>query len=293
MATVTKEERERLRDAFLQLDGGKYVYPDGVTYWDKQEEVHKGAHVAGQDVHGGRAFLPWHRELCYRLEHLLREIDADLSLHYWDWTTDPRLAIGGRAALFTPDFMGNAAGDIGLPFPDFETTEPDHTKVWRDVAAGAPVVADLITVLFGFAIALDETIITSGDNLPEELQYTAMDQVLQGSHNYIHSGYIRGTIANPHFSFHDPFVFLLHSNVDRLWARWQNAPGHAWRLEPAQVYGRPGTNPASSVNAVLQPWGGGVDGTVRPWSVDEDPEDPAIAKTSKDPTIANPPQNDR
>jgi hypothetical protein len=231
--------------------------------------------------------------LCNRLERLLREIDPQLSLHYWDWTTDPRLTGDGRAALFTPAFMGSASGDIGMPFPDFETTQPGRSKVWRNVAAGSPVVADLISVLFGFGIALDETIITTGDNLPRELHYTAMDMVLQGSHNYIHSGYIRGTIANPHFSFHDPFVFLLHSNVDRLWARWQNAPGHAWRLDPAQVYGRPGNNPASSVNAVLQPWGGGADSAVRPWSVDEDPNDPAVAKTPKDPTIVAPPQYDR
>ncbi|MFF7647529.1 tyrosinase family protein [Streptomyces canus] len=292
VATVSEEERGRLRDAFLQLDTTKYTYPDGVTYWDKQEEVHKGAHVAGQDVHGGPAFLPWHRELCNRLERLIRVVDPELSLHYWDWTTDPRVSGAGRAALFTPDFMGSAAGDIGTPFPDFETTEPGHTLVWRDVAEGAPLVADLVTVLFGFAIALDDTIVTTGDHLPQELQYTAMDAALQGSHNYIHSGYIRGTIANAHFSFHDPFVFLLHSNVDRLWARWQKAPGHAWRLDPAQVYGSSGDDPASSLNAALEPWGG-ADGDVRPWSTGEDPADPPVAKTAKDPTIVSPPRYDR
>jgi hypothetical protein len=293
VATVTDDERRRLRDAFQQLDTSKYTYPDGVTYWDKQEEVHLGAHAAGQDVHGGRAFLPWHREICNRLERRLREVDPQLSLHYWDWTTDPRLNGDGRAALFTPEFMGSSSGDIGEPFPDFETTEPDHTKVWRNVAAGPPVVADLITVLFGFGISLDDTVITTGDHLPKELQYTAMDTVLQGSHNYIHSSYIRGTITDPHFSFHDPFVFLIHSNVDRLWARWQNAPGHAWRLDPDQVYGRPGDNPASSVNAVLQPWTDGGVLEVRPWSTGEDPSDPPVAKTSKHPTIVAPPRYDR
>ena len=40
VATVSEEERARLRDAFLLLDTTKYAYPDGVTYWDKQEEVH-------------------------------------------------------------------------------------------------------------------------------------------------------------------------------------------------------------------------------------------------------------
>ncbi|MCX5358069.1 tyrosinase family protein [Streptomyces sp. NBC_00124] len=189
--------------------------------------------------------------------------------------------------------MGSSDGDIGVPFPDFGSTEPDHTKVWRRVADGAPRDADIVTVLFGFAIALDETIVTTGDHLPQELQYAVMDGALQGSHNYIHSGYIRGTIANPPFSFHDPFVFLLHSNVDRLWARWQNAPGHAWRLDPEHVYGVHDDNPASTVNAVLKPWAGGAEGNVRPWSTGEDPSDPPTAKTSKDPTIVAPPQYDR
>src|SRR5262249_40340199 len=45
-------------------------------------------------------FLPWHRELCNRFEALLRKVDPQLSLHYWDWTTDPR-------GLFTAQFMGS------------------------------------------------------------------------------------------------------------------------------------------------------------------------------------------
>ncbi|KUN72581.1 hypothetical protein AQJ46_12185 [Streptomyces canus] len=120
-----------------------------------------------------------------------------------------------------------------------------------------------------------------------------MDGALQGSHHYIHSGCIRGTIANPHFSFHDPFVFLIRSNVDRLWDRWQNAPGHAWRLGPEHVHGVHDDSPASTVNAVLQPLAGGADGNVRPWSTGEDPSDPPTAKTSKDPTVVAPAHDDR
>lgn len=123
------------------------------------------------------------------------------------------------------------------------------------MAAGPPRVADIVK---------------TGDHLPQELQYAAMDGALQGAHNHIHSGCIRGTIANPLFSFHDPFVFLIHSNVDRLWVRWRNAPGHAWRLGAEQVYGVHDDDPASTVNAVLQP-----------------------AKTSKYPTIVAPAQYDR
>src|SRR5450756_1415485 len=61
VAQISAEERARLRDAFIALDTVK-VYPDGVTFWDKQEDIHKAAHAGGQDVHAGPGFLPWHRE---------------------------------------------------------------------------------------------------------------------------------------------------------------------------------------------------------------------------------------
>ena len=231
VALISEEERNRLRDAFLALDTTKF-YPDGVSYWDKEEDIHKNAHAAGADVHGGPAFLPWHRELCNRLEALLREVDPELSLHYWDWTTDPRSTAGGRADLFTPQFMGSANGDIGAPFPNFESTEGGgHTLVWRDLIAGAP------------AITSDHDVVTAGDGSPQQDQYNAMLNAMQIAHGYAHSSYIGGTIAQEHYSFHDPFVFLLHSNVDRLWAMWQTAPGQGWRLDPNLTYGSAGSAP--------------------------------------------------
>ncbi len=209
VATISQAERDLLRDAFLTLDTSK-LYPDGVTYWDKQEQVHVAAHFAGADVHTGPAFLAWHRELCNRLEVLLREVNPGLSLHYWDWTTDPRSTLdgtGGTLNLFTSQFMGSSSGDAGPPFQNFESTEGGgHTHVWRNVAAGPP------------AIQPDHAIVTSGDGQPQPQEWPAMEGALHSAHDYAHSSYIRGTIQDAHFSFHDPFVFLLHSNVDRLWA---------------------------------------------------------------------------
>lgn len=65
-------------------------------------------------MHGGPEFIPWHREMVNRLEEMLRQINPQLSLHYWDWTQDPRSipnanmggGITGNLNLFTPDFMG-------------------------------------------------------------------------------------------------------------------------------------------------------------------------------------------
>ena len=75
IAHVSAAERNRFRDAIVQLNSS--YYPDGVSKWVKQDQIHQATHV-----HTEPSFLPWHRELCNRLEELLREIDSDLSLHY-------------------------------------------------------------------------------------------------------------------------------------------------------------------------------------------------------------------
>jgi hypothetical protein len=91
IASVEPAERAMLRDAFIELNNQKYPgdrsdpVPGGVTWWFKQDEIHQATHV-----HDGPEFLPWHREIVNRFEGLLQLINPQLSLHYWDWTQDPR-----------------------------------------------------------------------------------------------------------------------------------------------------------------------------------------------------------
>jgi hypothetical protein len=131
IATVTKEERDRFLAAILKLNDTSdpaMKYSDGRTFFEKLEWTHWAGHAL---AHGGAAFFGWHRELINRSEALLRLVDPQLSLHYWDWTTDPRDQIdsdGNHFSLFTPDFMGDdgsgainrvasdGGGDAGAPF---------------------------------------------------------------------------------------------------------------------------------------------------------------------------------
>jgi peptidoglycan hydrolase-like protein with peptidoglycan-binding domain len=269
VAKVSKAERDRLRDAFIALDTTQF-YPDGVSHWDKQEEIHKSAHAGGQDVHSGPGFLPWHRELVNRMEALIREVDPDLSLHYWDWTTDPTSAEGVN--LFSTDFMGQAHGDAGPPLQNFESTEFGHSVIWRDLSPGAPPTAP------------DSAVVTNGDTAPQVDQFLQMNTAVQGAHNTAH-GYIGGSIGFQHFSFHDPFVFFLHSNADRLLAMWQLAPGAGWRLDPDQVYGSAGND--ASIVGNLEPWAGGEG--LRPWAP---PDNQQQVKNCKDPSVVTPPLYD-
>ena len=113
-------ERDNLRDAFIALQHRAYPgsrsdpIPGGVTYWFKQDEIHEATHVHAFPPYRGIAFLPWHRELVNRLEALLREVDPTVSLHYWDWQTDPRNSHG--VDLMTPAFMGASNGPAGEPW---------------------------------------------------------------------------------------------------------------------------------------------------------------------------------
>jgi hypothetical protein len=87
IATVSADERARLRDAILALNE-RYLGPgDRVSVWFKQDQIHQATHV-----HNTPSFLPWHRVLVNNFEQQLQEIDPTLALHYWDWTTDPRRA---------------------------------------------------------------------------------------------------------------------------------------------------------------------------------------------------------
>ena len=292
ITTVSDEERQRLSDAFIELNRRRYpgerndLIPGGVTFWFKQDEIHQATHV-----HGGDAFIPWHRELCNRLEFLLREVDPQLSLHYWDWTTDPR-------SLFTPQFMGNHNGDAGEPWLSAgfynPTADPfrddsafnevndhpfDPPRTLTRAIAASNANADGTPAL-GVA---DADIIAAPS-------YTAMAALLESAHNRSH-GYIGGTILNGHTSFRDPFVYLLHSNVDRLFAMWQTVPGQEWRLDASLVYGAAGDNPSSPINENLEPWAGitpavSTGRLTRPWAP---PENRQVVKTSKDASVVAPP----
>lgn len=133
-----------------------------------------------------------------------------------------------------------------------------------------------------------------------------------GAHGEAHS-YIGGNLGDPHLSFRDPFVFFLHSNIDRLWAMWQRDPAHPERLDPAQVYdteegstvmaGREDVEvgePYWGIQLPLAPWAGFAAQTlmkdswpVRPWAAPENEQSlPGNNQISTDITLVIPPSYD-
>jgi Common central domain of tyrosinase len=317
IAQVEPSERAALRDAIIEMHQRYYpgsrgdLPPGGVSWWFKQDEIHQATHV-----HGGPEFLPWHREITNRFEELLRQINPQLSLHYWDFKDDPRnIPLGnigggnkGPVDLFDSNFMGSpgiqeninpAGGPMGDPWLSAGFYDPlagtsghpqdrvvsgnpvDPPKlVMRPSNYPGPPPAPLITANqeshilglqdFGPAIAQNHANDPNFTNIKPNYFRTAWEDIHNQAHPYFAD-------ISPHDAFRDPFVFLLHSNVDRIYAMWQTDPAHSERLDPNTVYGAEsnmdvdviavGMHSVQNLTHQVEPWstGHGQFNDVRPW----------------------------
>src|SRR6266704_2355252 len=271
-ATATAAERDAYRNAILAFGTNpSYVFFGGVAYWQKQQEVHS---LGPANRHGTAAFLPWHRELVNRYEVLLQEFDPTVKLLYWDWTTDPENSTGGFD-LDTSTFMGNSGAgtggvSIGAPFIPALTPLAPPPDVSRNkggnICCAVPTTASDASVL-------------------GNATFPAFHPFLEGTpHNYSHV-YIggNGDMSSIPTAARDPFFFMLHANVDRLWAQWQRDPGSLSRLDPATTYGTETTN--VNITTPLAPWNG-TGTSIQPWTT---AGAYIVSKVPANPSVVSPP----
>ena len=293
ISRVDPSERGMLRDAILELHrrfhpGNRSdAPPGGVSWWFKQDEIHQATHV-----HRGPEFLPWHREFTNRFEALLRQVNPMLSLHYWDFREDPRNipdgnvggGVVGTVNLFDSNFMGSSSGPAGDPwlaggFYDPQAGSAGHA-LDRDATDNPvdpprniprtrpPIVAGAPPAPYDITNQSDALGLNHGQDFP------AFRVALENFHNLAHVYF--GNVS-PHNAFRDPFVFLLHSNLDRIYAQWQTDPTHPERLNPNTVYGTEsnldvqvpelGNVVTQNLTHLVEPWSTGVGEfhAIRPW----------------------------
>ena len=247
-ADATPAELADYQQAIVAISKSPFLF-GSVNYWRKQQEVHR---FGPSNRHMTRAFLPWHREFINRYEVLLQEANPKVRLLYWDWTKDPENAPkkAGGTFNFYPGFMGASGRGtggvaVGAPF-DGMFLPPAIT---RNLSTSTTPPADADTSIVGNA----------------DYQLLAADVEQTPNHNSVH-GYIGGggNMSAPSVSAQDPFFFLLHTNVDRLWAKWQRDPSKPARLDPTTTYDPQSGDP--NVNGSLAPWDGLGATSIDPWT---------------------------
>lgn len=238
--SLTAGERDRFVAAFAQLNN------QGAGRFADFRNMHSD--LSSPQAHGAPGFLPWHRAYLLDLERELQAIDPSVALPYWRFDQP-------APKLFTADFFGvsNPNGTV-----QFSNTNP--LQFW--VTDGVQGVNRGPRNNWDPTTQPGPTVITEAQTLALGTQYPAFSTMEGNPHGTAHTrwdGFIRsiGTAAK------DPLFFLLHCNVDRLWAKWQRQNG---RFDPAQAASynsNPGNPIGHNLTDTMWPWNG-ITGAPRP-----------------------------
>lgn len=236
---LTSAERDRLVAAFAQLNN------QGAGRFADFRDMH--TNVSSPQAHGAPGFLPWHRAYLLDLERELQNIDASVSLPYWRFDQP-------SPNIFTLDFFGvsNAMGTVR-----FSAANP--LQFWR--TDGIPGINR--RPFFNTGVA-PPGLRTEAQTLALGNAYPAFRTMEGNPHGSAHTSF-GGFISSIGTAARDPLFFLLHCNVDRLWARWQRQFG---RFDPAV---------AASFDGAANPVGHNLPDTMWPWNGITGPPRPPTA----------------
>lgn len=242
VARLTLSERQAFVNAVLQLkaDGG----------YDPYVTQHRFAASHG---HSGPAFFPWHREYLRRFEDDLQAIDSSVNLPYWDWTVENLNPAGTDSLIWRDDFVGGP-GDpangfsISGPFSGWGLTRNNFNRF--QAPGGGGLIASLMA----------------------NPDYTTFRQI-EGPHGGAHI-WVGGNVGNSDIAPQDPVFWLIHANIDRLWAEWTTQhSGQAGWVQYAPTSGGP---QGHNLNDTMWPWNGTTFPTgIPPWTVVPESRRPA------------------
>ena len=193
---LTDNERDRFLSALALLNLANLVEGLGgfadfanIHTWDGSREAHSNA-----------GFLPWHRAFMLDLERELQKLDPSVTLPYWRFD-EP------APNLFTKDYIGvpNENGTL-----DFSETNPLRFM-------SPPIIR---IPRFDTNTQSAQWVMNEMSTMALGNNYTGFIMMEGDPHGSAH-GNFDGSISDISAAAKDPLFFMLHANVDRLWAKWQ------------------------------------------------------------------------
>lgn len=234
--TLSTGERNRFVSALARLNNR------GTGRFADFRNMHTAA--ASPQAHGAPGFLPWHRAYLLDLERELQAIDPSVTLPYWRFDLP-------APNVFTREFMGqsDSAGVV-------QWSASNPLQFWVTDGAVGVTRRPLFNTATGNPAGR-----TQAQTLALGTTYAAFDNMEGNPHGSAHVGF-GGSISSVPTAARDPLFFLLHCNVDRLWALWQRANG---RFNPAAAgsFDNSSTVIGHRLADTMWPWNG-ITGGSRP-----------------------------
>jgi tyrosinase len=234
---LTAGERDRFITAFAQLNN------QGLGRFVDFRNMH--TNVSSPQAHGAPGFLPWHRAYLLDLERELQAIDPSVGLPYWRFDQP-------APNIFKREFLG-VSDPIGTVL--FSSTNP--LQFWRTDG-----IQGINRRPFFSTSAAPPGLRTEAQTLALGNQYASF-RILEGNpHGTAHTSF-GGSISSIGTAARDPLFFLLHCNVDRLWAKWQRQLGRFDPNQAASYDSNPGNPIGHNLPDTMWPWNG-ITGGSRP-----------------------------
>lgn len=230
---LTVGERDRFIAALATLNN------QGAGRFADFRNMH--TNVSSPQAHGAPGFLPWHRAYLLDLERELQAIDPSVALPYWRFDQP-------APNLFTADFLGTSDSNGTVQFSNANPLQFWVTDGAQGIARGPRNNWDPTT-------QPGPSVISEAQTLGLGTVYADFSVMEGNPHGTAHTRW-EGFIQSIGTAAKDPLFFLLHCNVDRLWAKWQRQNG---RFDPAQAssYDSSPSNPIGhNLPDTMWPWNG-------------------------------------
>lgn len=209
---LTPGERLRFLEALGKLNN------KGQGRFNELRDMHRAS--VEDEAHGHPGFLPWHRAYMMDFERELQAIDASVALPYWRFERP-------APNLFHRDFMGEPDG---TGTPRFSLTNP--LQYWKTDNGARIVREPYFRPNEAPQLADEVQTMAYGD------EFELFRQLEGDPHGYAHTSF-DGDLGAPDTAPMDPLFFLLHNNIDRLWAKWQYQEKR-WDASDLRSYPYPG-----------------------------------------------------
>lgn len=212
--TLTDHERDRFLDAVAKLN-------NTLDNYQIYQEYHRAATAY---AHNAAGFLPWHRTFVLQLERELQALAPAVALPYWKFDES-------ASAVFDSAFMGAITGGTN---PGFEPGNPlsnwSVTTTGGNTSTAISRNPDFDAGQAPSGLRDESTTLSLGDppsGSSGPSTFADFRDMENDPHDEAHvEGGGSGWLTSTSTAVLDPIFFMVHSNVDRLWAKWQFMDDH-------------------------------------------------------------------